>query len=167
MCLGKTVLYWLASAVGLTTCTLKCDLTSADVRWVREDYTYVAWLPYKKSVNQLEYNIKPVISGQKFQACKKQVSPQNARPSRKGCSLNIQAHLFWWQVTKQPALHQENTISAALLSTVGIFGVESPYHELALTVAVGGLSTAKYWRQIPSYTNDFKYKLKSRYAGLE
>lgn len=36
-----------------------------------------------KRVNQLEYNIKPVISGQKFQACKKQVSPQNAGPSRK------------------------------------------------------------------------------------
>lgn len=46
-------------------------------------------------------------------------------------------HLFWWQVTKQPALHQENTVSAVLLSTVGIFGLESPYHELALTVAAG------------------------------
>lgn len=45
--------------------------------------------------------------------------------------------LFWWQVAKQPALHQENTISAVLLSTVGIFGVESLYHELELTVAAG------------------------------
>lgn len=92
---GKgSALLTLASAVGLTTCTLKCDLTNVDVRWVREDYTYVAWLPYKKSVSHLEYNIKPVILGQKFQACKKQVSPQTAGPSREGCSLNIQVNAF-------------------------------------------------------------------------
>lgn len=42
----------------------------------------------------MEYNMKPVISGQKFQACKKQVSPQNAGLFRKGCSLNIQVNAF-------------------------------------------------------------------------
>lgn len=26
----------------------KCDLSNADVRWVRENCTHVAWLPYKK-----------------------------------------------------------------------------------------------------------------------
>lgn len=75
-------------------------------------------------------------------------------------------HLFWWQVTKQPALHHKNTISAALLNSVGIFGIESSCYELALTLGAGPY-LQQYWRQIRSYTSDFKYKLKSKYTRVK
>lgn len=48
VCGRGSALLTLASAVGLMTSTLHCDLTSASVRWVRGDYTHVPRLPYTK-----------------------------------------------------------------------------------------------------------------------